>query len=95
MNLGLQLGEESRKDHLIVLFAKTIQLSKHWFTVKVLRFKYHYELKLLSYPYGQIEYQLKLSEDIGTAMLTQNDYDYIHVCEKYIKMTHQYVCFSF
>lgn len=52
-------------------------------------------MSLLTYPYGKVEYSLRLGEEIGTTMLSENDYDYAHICERFIKMTHQYVCFSF
>ena len=38
---------------------------------------------------------IKLTEDIGTAMLTENDYDYEYISNNFIKFTHQALCLSF
>jgi hypothetical protein len=38
---------------------------------------------------------IKLAEDIGTAMLTENDYDYEYISNNFIKFTHQALCLSF
>lgn len=78
-----------------MLYSKVVQIAKNWYTFKFLRFKNHYEIKLISYPHPKVEYTLKLAEDIGTSMLTENDYDYVFIYEKFIKVTHQYVCLSF
>ena len=58
------------KEHLIVLFSKVLQLSKGWFTVKLLRFKSHYQINLSSYPQPKIEHSLLLPELVGTALLS-------------------------
>jgi hypothetical protein len=63
--------------------------------VKILRFKNHYELSVSAYPHVKHEYILQLPELIGTALLSQTDYDYLHICENYIKFNKQYLCFSF
>jgi hypothetical protein len=87
---GTQEGE-----HQIVLFSRAVQLVKGWFTVRVLRFKSHYRLLLSSYPEPTAEHSLQLPEEVGTALLTQTDYDYLFLCHHCLRFTPQHLCLTF
>ena len=92
------IDEESESDtrsHLIVLFSKVMKLSKNWYTAKILRYKNHYEIVLNTYSGPSVENTLKLPELIGTALLSQLDYDYSFIFNNCVKFTHQFICLSF
>ena len=80
---------------MILLWSKVIQLQKNWYSIKFLRFKNHYQIEISPYPDHKITHMIKLTEDIGTAMLTENDYDYEYISNNFIKFTHQALCLSF
>ena len=40
-------------------------------------------------------YTVKLAEQIGTNLLTENDYDYEYIATNFIKSSHQVVCICF
>ena len=83
------------QDHLIILFSKVMELNKNWFTVKLARFKSHYQINLISYPNSRVEHSLILPQLVGTALLSQTDYDYFYIIQNCIKFTSQFICISF
>jgi hypothetical protein len=72
-----------------------MELQKSWYTVKFLRLKNHYQIEVSPYPSHTSEYTLKLSEQVGTSMLSEHDYDYEYIITHFTKMTHQILCLSF
>jgi hypothetical protein len=94
-HINSKIQEEEKKQYTILLWSKVVQLNKLWHSVKFLRFKNHYQIDVSPYPDHKIEYTIKLAEEVGTAMLSENDYDYEFIVSKFIKFTHQTLCLSF
>ncbi len=44
VNITSKIEEEGRKEYVIVLWSKLIQLSNTWYTVKFQRMKNHYQI---------------------------------------------------
>lgn len=72
-----------------------MQLQKGWYSLKVSRLKSHYQIDAAPYPNHSPNYSIQLAEDIGTALLSQHDYDYEFIANKCIKFTHDSLCLSF
>lgn len=93
--VGLRVLEEEKREHVITLWEKTVQLQKEWFRVRFLRLKNHYQIELTTYPNPRTTHCLKLPETTATPLLSEHDYDYSYICHHFIKFSAQYVCLSF
>jgi hypothetical protein len=54
------LTEESKKQHIIILWTKAIQLGKSWYNIQYSRLKDHYQIELVAYLMPKIQYLLRL-----------------------------------